>query len=94
MLKIGIYLKCILKFLLALLIISGILVYFFPIAGLIVFGLGFIGMFSAVKEDVDKQYRIALEKIEQKRVQKVAMQSKDEFDGFEQAMALTRRTMR
>lgn len=98
MLKIGIYLKCILQYLLGLFIISGVLVYFFPRAGLVVFGLGFIGMFGSVKENVDIQYREALEKREKKRehkrVQKVAMQSKDEFDGFEQAMALTRRNMR
>lgn len=62
-------------------------------AGKVIFILGALGAFSAVKEDVEASYEEALREREHRRILKVAEESKDEFEGFEQALILTRRNM-
>lgn len=93
MLRLRLYATSILKYIAVLLILSVIISRFFPMIGLTIFALGLIGSFGAVKEDVEERYQEELKKQEQRRIMKVAKDSKDEFEGFEQAISLTRRNM-
>lgn len=93
MLKLWLYITSLLKYIVFLLIIGGILTYFFSTIGLVISLVLFLGVFSAAKDDMNEKYAIALEKRRQKIIKKKAEESKYEFEGFEQALALTRREM-
>lgn len=93
MLKLWLYITSFIKFLILWAIVSGIVTYFWPVPGRIVFVVGLLGIFGATKDDVAEKYEEILKKREHKRKLKVAEDSKDEFEGFEQAVTLTRRNM-
>lgn len=89
-----IYLKCGLKYIAGLIFFSMILAFIYPIISLIVFIIGLIALPSVTKGKFEEEYGNFQRKQEERRIQSIAEKSKDEFEGFEQAMILTRRAMR
>lgn len=70
-----------------------VLNHFYPKIGIIVFVLSVIGSFWVTSYGFKERYNKVLEKREQKRIFKVAEKSKHEFEGFDQAIKLTREMM-
>lgn len=93
MLKIWFYITGVIKYFIFLIIVTAILAYIFPIAAFIVFIIGIFTINGLAKDNVTEKYNEHLQKVEQKRLLRVAENSKDEFDGFEDALTLTRRSM-
>lgn len=93
MLKIWFYLTGIIKYFIFLVILTAILAYIFPVAAFFVFIIGLFAINGLAKDNVNEKYNEYLKRKEERRLAVIAENSKDELDGFEDAMTLTRRNI-
>ncbi|WP_391575036.1 hypothetical protein [Cohnella sp.] len=99
MTKLWLYMTSLLKYFIVILIVNGIMLYFFlNIVTLIIAGLLFLGMFGAawtdMKERYDKKQKKKELRFAQRETANFAAAARHELEGFEQALSLTMREMR
>jgi hypothetical protein len=88
--KIFWYMLLLLKYIISCGIVSAIIIYFFPTAGLIVGGFLLLGSFGAAYEDLKEEI---VPKLEYEQLKKLYNKAFDEFEGFDEMAKIVQKNM-